>query len=195
MDKYALLFAGPQGSGKGTQAKQLSASLGAPLIGMGDIFRRQTHKLSLLAFIVNICVHRGILVPDIIVRMLISGRIYKYKTSQIIIFDGIPRTVSQKKLLDNLFQIYNIQHVKIIVIDIPKSVSLHRLSLRKRLDDTTITIKKRLEEYREETVPMISSYTREGRSLIIDGTPAIAKVTQSIHNKLANDSEFGHILS
>lgn len=190
MNRYALLFVGPQGSGKGTQAKYFSSYLNAPLIGMGEIFRRHSSRSTILSKTIARYIKKGILLPNQIIRIILIKKLRQYRNEPFLLFDGVPRTLSQKKSFDLLLTKYNISNSKIIVIDIPILESEKRLLKRKRDDDTESTISKRLKEYYSKTQPMIHAFNKENRAIIIDGTPSIDQVTQSIVYALKKDTIF-----
>lgn len=194
MDRYALIFVGPQGSGKGTQAKYFSTYLKAPLIGTGEIFRRHARRSSVLSRAISRYIRNGKLVPNSIIRIILFKKIRHYKTEPILLFDGVPRTQSQKLILDTLLRRNHIMHVKMILIDIPKKISLQRLLNRNREDDNQTAIQSRLQEYYSKTVPMIDAYKRDQKALVIDGTPSISRVTSSLKKVLKQDTEFGFLI-
>ncbi|OIP06874.1 hypothetical protein COS66_01050 [Candidatus Berkelbacteria bacterium CG06_land_8_20_14_3_00_43_10] len=194
MDRYALIFVGPQGSGKGTQAKYFSEYLHAPLIGTGEIFRRHAKRSSLISLTISRYIRKGKLVPNTVIRLILTKKMRLHTHDPVLLFDGVPRTLSQKIILDALLKRNNIVHVRMILVNIPKNISLQRLRNRKREDDTQATIESRLSDYYSKTVPMIHAYKDDNRVIVIDGTPSIAHVTYSIKEQLKIDKEFGLLI-
>ena len=97
-----LIFLGPPGAGKGTQAKRLSAARGWPQLSTGDMLRSAIESGSELGKKAHAFMDRGELVPDDVVIGLINERTLKPDCSQGFLLDGFPRTTEQAKALDLL---------------------------------------------------------------------------------------------
>jgi len=199
-----LVFIGPQGSGKGTQAKIISEKLNIPHISTGDLLRNAEGELKEK---INSILNSGKLISDELVLDLLKKRISEDDTKNGFILDGFPRNLKQAKMLKKITKID-----KIIEISISDEESIRRLSgrlnckncgaiynintgpkpkidnkcdkcnsdLYQREDDKPEAIKRRLETYHKETEPILENYPH----VKIDGEQSIEKVTQDILNAL-----------
>ena len=122
----ALIFLGPPGAGKGTQAKQIAKSYGVPHLSTGDMFREAVSRGTELGRRVKPIMDRGELVPDDLVMKLVAERLSQPDCAHGFVFDGFPRTLAQAALLDGIFEVRGIG--KPLVIDF--AVSADKLLLR-----------------------------------------------------------------
>lgn len=181
---HKILILGPQGSGKGTQANRLAEKLGIPALSMGQLLRDETATGSELGKeIEKICLGDRPLVPDYMALDVLKKRLVQDDCQNGYIIDGYPRTIEQKKLFDE----YD-QPTALLVIDVPREVSLERLSKRAELegrkDDTPELIERRLALYHEETEPVIAEYRALGLLHEINGDGTIEEVQQRIDEAL-----------
>ncbi|MCC7237143.1 MAG: nucleoside monophosphate kinase [Bryobacterales bacterium] len=183
MDKYIII--GPQGSGKGTQARLLSDSFDFVHISIGDIFRwNMTNHTKLAARITRI-MNEGRLVPDEIVEEVVRQRMEQHDWNFGFVLDGFPRTRSQAEYL---FENWNLD--KAIYLDIPEDVVFGRVMQRvaegqgggftKRLDDNPQALRVRLQEFHEKTQPLLRLFEHKGMLVTIDGNQSIERVFDSI---------------
>lgn len=183
-----IFFIGPQGSGKGTQAKILAEKLGFFYWEMGGILRAVAKETSNLAAQVKQMLDNGILLPDELLFQVLESRLSQINKNQGVIFDGIPRRVGQAEFLINFLKQQGRQNFITIFIDIPKEESVNRLLLRaqkeSRTDDTREVIEKRLEQYYEATLPVVDYLKQETNLIEIDGRPSVAEVTENLNQKL-----------
>src|SRR6185295_8172758 len=158
-----VLLLGPQGAGKGTQAKRISAEYGIPQIASGEILRAEMAAGTELGRRVQEVYDRGDLVSDDLMIELIRNRLEQQDTEAGFILDGFPRTTVQAEALDSMFS------------DIGRSfdVAFERLRRRAevegRADDTDEAIKRRLDNYHRETEPLIEHYRTRGNLVPIRG--------------------------
>ena len=96
----ALIFLGPPGAGKGTQAKQIAQSCGVPHLSTGDMFRDAVKRDTELGRRVKPIMDRGNLVPDDLVMKLVEERLSRPDCAHGFVFDGFPRTIAQASQLD-----------------------------------------------------------------------------------------------
>ena len=122
----ALIFLGPPGAGKGTQAKQIAQSCGVPHLSTGDMFRDAVSRGTELGRRVKPIMDRGELVPDDLVMKLVEERLSRPDCAHGFVFDGFPRTIAQAALLDGILEIRGFG--KPIVIDL--AVSADKLMRR-----------------------------------------------------------------
>jgi adenylate kinase len=126
----AIVLVGPPGSGKGTQAAQVSPVLGIPTISTGDILRREYQSGSALGRAVQAIVSSGQLVSDDLMNQVISSRLREADCQHGFILDGYPRTVSQARFLDGLLSDLSIPRPVIFHFDISDQEVVSRLTRR-----------------------------------------------------------------
>lgn len=175
-----IIFLGPPGAGKGTQAKTLAQHWGVPHISTGDILREAIKEQTPLGIKAKSYVDSGQLVPTELVQDMVSERLQKADTTSGWILDGFPRTVEQAAFLDNLLQEMNQKGAMVINLDVPDDVVVGRLLSRGRKDDTEEVIRRRLEIYRSETTPLIDYYGDRKQLVVINGNQYPSEVTSSL---------------
>lgn len=166
-----ILLIGPQGSGKSTQGKKLSESLGIPYISTGDIFR----KIAQTDPAVKQMIESGRLVDDETTIKLVRERLTESDCQNGFILDGYPRNVEQAQAL-------NLNFDKVIYINVSERIVVERLLNRGRVDDTEQGIKKRLNLYKAQTQLLLDLY--ENILVEIDGTGSIEKVQDEIKKSI-----------
>jgi adenylate kinase len=174
-----LIFLGPPGAGKGTQAKFLAELLKIPHISTGDILRSAIAQATPLGKKAQDYVDKGLLVPDELLLDLVRDRISQPDAQTGWILDGFPRNVTQASFLDNLLQESH-QTCDCINLEVADEVLISRLLARGRPDDTPETIRTRLEVYRNETAPVIGFYHDRSNLKIVDGDRSMEEVTESL---------------
>jgi adenylate kinase len=183
-----LLLLGPQGSGKGTQAKRISAEYGIPHIATGDMLRDHIQRDTELGRRVKSTYDRGDLVPDDLMIELIRDRLSRGDTIPGFIVDGFPRTMEQAEALDDMLSDIERELTLVLELQVDDSVSRERLLKRAReegrADDTPEAIDKRLALYREKTAPLVSYYRAQGKLVGIHGERSIEDVNAEIERVL-----------
>lgn len=201
--KMNLIFVGPQGSGKGTQAEVISEKLGLCHISTGDLLRSITGKLKEK---IESYTLKGHLVPAEVVVRIIKEKLSKAECKKGFILDGFPRNIEQAKELDKITKIDKLMEIWISDKEAVKRLS-SRLNCGKcgsvfnlitnppkkknicdkcgnelfaREDDKPEAIKKRLEIYHKETEPLLKFYPYAR----INGEQLIPKVTEDILKEL-----------
>jgi adenylate kinase len=200
-----LIFIGPQGSGKGTQAKILSEKLNIPHISTGDLLRNATGKLGEE---LRTQMNSGSLISDELVIKLLEQRILNEDCKNGFILDGTPRNINQVNLLKNMTKIDKVIEITLsdelaierissrlsckkcgavynILTNPPKNKNICNLckeELYRRADDNPDAIKKRLEIYHKETEPILKEY--KNILIKINGNQEIDKITEDILNTL-----------
>jgi len=186
MKKIVLL--GPPGSGKGTQSKFLVKEFGFIQISTGELLRDQVQKKdSSMGKEINEIMKSGELVPDKIVIQLIIEKISLYKEKNII-FDGFPRNINQAKVLDESLEKIFVSLDKAVFINVDYEVLKERIISRinesgdqnKRSDDNIQTLVKRIDVYKENTLPIVEYYREKGILKEINGMLKIEEVSQQI---------------
>lgn len=197
---------GPQGSGKGTQGKLLSAKLKIPTVSTGDLYRENIKKKTKLGKAAEKFTKKGILGPDILTNKMMKTELVKTKYKRGVIIDGYPRNLVQARFLSKILKID-----LAILVNINQKETIKRLGgrrvcskcgetyhilfkrpkkdmlcnkcrgrLTQRADDFPKAIKKRLSVYLKETKPVLDYYKKQGKLIKINGQQPIKKVFKDI---------------
>jgi adenylate kinase len=172
-----VLFVGPPGAGKGTQAARVAEELGIAHVSTGDMFRALDES-SDLGRRVKAIMESGAYVSDDIVIEMLEARIAEDDARDGYILDGFPRTVAQAEALDEFLGGDGLDAVVLFEIDTDEVV--HRMLERGRADDTEETIRTRLEVYSEQTEPLIGRYDERGLVRRVDAEGDIADITKRV---------------
>ncbi len=176
---HKILILGPQGSGKGTQAKILSQELGIPAFSMGDLCRAEIAEKTEIGQEIEHILAAGELISDEIALALMKKRVEQEDTKKGYIIDGYPRNDLQRALYEK----YD-RPTQVLVIVIPREETLKRIASRAlkegRVDDTEEGIKKRLEVYERETLPIIEGYGAQGLVSFVNGMGTIEEVAERV---------------
>lgn len=176
-----LIFLGPPGAGKGTQAKRLADSYEIPHISTGDLLRAAVVQQNELGIKAKGYMDRGELVPDSLILDMVRDRLTKLDaTAAGWILDGFPRNVAQAEFLDKLLSEINQESDIVLNLEVPDEELVIRLLGRGRADDTEDTIRRRLEVYREQTAPVIGYYRHSDRLVSVNGNLSIEEVTAQL---------------
>ena len=180
--KKKLLFIGPPGAGKGTQANLFCSKYGLDHLSTGDLLRDEVSSGSDLGLQASEIMNKGELVSDELVLSIVEGRLDNIKKGWLL--DGFPRNVSQANALKNLLEKINHPLEAVISIQIADDVLIKRLLARGREDDNEEVIVNRLKVYREKTSPLIDLYSKQGLLVEIDGNADIDVVFSCIEKAL-----------
>lgn len=172
-----IVFIGPPGAGKGTQAKRLLSYLGIPHLSTGELLRAAKQNDTPLGRLASQYMDHGRLVPDPLVLAMVGEKLDEPHFAKGCLFDGFPRTMQQAKSLDDSLQ----QRKQPLNIALEMKADeneliarmLRRATAEKRVDDTPQTIAQRMEVYRKQTAPLLDYYRNQGKLVSIDasGTP------------------------
>jgi adenylate kinase len=173
-----LLFIGPPGAGKGTQAAQVASRLGIPHISTGEMFRHHVAMGTDLGKQVEQILAAGDYVPDEITVAMLADRIAQPDAVSGFILDGFPRTVGQVESLDRLIGEQGLDHV--VVFEVEESELIDRMMSRGRTDDTVETIRNRFAVYLDQTRPLLDLYDGRGVTVRVNGTGEIDSVTDRV---------------
>jgi len=203
-----LVFLGPPGAGKGTQAKLLSQRMGFLHISTGDLLREAVKNQTPLGKKAKEYMDRGELVPDELIVQLIEETMPKDGN---VILDGFPRTVNQALALEEMLRVKGEKISKVLFFDVPDEVIIDRLSGRRvcskcgavyhvkynppkvegvcdlcggalvqRDDDKEEVVRKRLEVYRKQTQPLIEFYQEKGIIYKLDAGKGVEELFEEV---------------
>jgi len=182
------LLLGPQGSGKGTQAKRISADYGIPHVATGDMFRNAIGLQTELGRKVAPILAAGELVPDELTIALIRERLAQPDARDGFILDGFPRNLAQAEALDGLLAELERPLSIVFEFQIPDELCIERMLKRAqgegRVDDTLDVIRRRLEIYHEQTEPLIHHYLATGKLVGIHADRTVDEVYAEIQQAL-----------
>lgn len=177
-----LLFIGPPGAGKGTQADRVAARLGIPHVSTGDMFRDHVARGTELGKKVDAIMAAGDYVPDEVTVAMLKERISQDDARDGFILDGFPRTEAQVVSLDRLLGDEGLDDV--VVFEVDEDELTERLLSRGRADDTEDTIRNRFKIYLEQTQPLIDIYDERDVTVRVNGIGPVEEVTERILEKL-----------
>ncbi|MBM9502717.1 adenylate kinase [Leptospira sp. 201903071] len=184
-----IIFMGPPGAGKGTQAKILCQNLGIPQISTGDILREAVKNQTAMGIEAKRYMDAGDLVPDSVVIGIIKDRIREADCKNGFLLDGFPRTVEQADALDSLLKSEGKSIDKAINLQVSDAELLKRLLSRAeiegRADDNEATIKNRLDNYNKKTLPLLDYYAAQKKLSQVNGVGSLEEVTSLIQKELA----------
>jgi len=185
-----ILVLGPQGSGKGTQAKRITATYGIPHIATGDMLREMRGIDNDLGRELSAVMDRGDLVNDEMMVRLIRSRLSRGDTLGGFVLDGFPRTMPQAEALDELLRELDRELDVVFDFQVPdREVLLQRMLQRaaseNRADDTPEAMERRLDLYRRETEPLVEYYrTHQANVVGIHADRSVDEVFAEIERSL-----------
>ena len=183
-----VLLLGPQGSGKGTQAKRIEAEYGIPHIATGEMLRNAIEQETELGRRVKPIVESGRLVPDDLMIDLIRERLGEDDTAEGFILDGFPRTSAQADALDAMLSEIGRELSIVFEFQLSDEVATERLmrrsDLENRSDDTPDAIARRLALYHEETEPLVEHYRLQGNLVGIHADHTVDEVFNELQEAL-----------
>ena len=206
-----LIFLGPPGAGKGTQAVRVCEQLGIPQISTGDILRRAIKNETPTGLAAKSYIDKGELVPDSVVIDIVRERLAQDDCKSGYLLDGFPRTVFQAEALETFAAID-----AVVDIDVSDEKLVERLSGRRvclacggtyhvsllegsmtcakcgseliqRADDKAETVLSRLAVYHQQTEPLIDFYTQRGLIKKVDGAQPMEECYAAILEALGEN--------
>jgi len=202
-----MIFIGPPGAGKGTQAARLVERLAIPHISTGDMFRAAVKAGTPLGKQAKACMDKGELVPDEVTIGLVKERIAQADAQEGFMLDGFPRTLPQAEALDEALD----QPLDaVVLLEVPDDLIVERIvgrrsdpetgaiyhlkfnpppaevmgRLKHRADDTEEACRNRLGVYHGQTAPIIPFYEGKGLVKRVDGVGSADEVTERIRAAL-----------
>ncbi len=203
-----VIFLGPPGAGKGTQAQRICAELGIPQISTGDILRRAIKDQTETGLKAKSYIDAGKLVPDEVIIDIVKERLAQDDCSKGYILDGFPRTVPQAEALDTFATIDCVVELDVADEKLVNRLSGRRVCLKcgatyhvnmlngktdcsvcgeplvQRDDDKAETVLNRLKVYHDQTAPLVAYYETKGILNKFDGAQDMDVIFGSIMKTL-----------
>ncbi len=183
--KQRLLFLGPPGAGKGTQALKLAETHGLLHLSTGDLLRAEVAAGSALGQEAEAVMARGELVSDALVLAIVRGRLSGHAGGWLL--DGFPRNLAQAEALDSLLDSLEQRIELVVLLELADAVLIQRLLSRGREDDNEAVIRHRLEVYRQQTAPLIEHYRSQGLLESVDAAGTVEAIGARIGAMLDPD--------
>ena len=181
-----LIFFGPPGAGKGTQASLISQELKIPHLSTGDILRKKLLETDKLSLKLKEIMDTGNLVSDEILNQIIENRLNKDDCLNGFILDGYPRTIQQKNFLTDYLKNNNLDISMIFDLKVDEDVIIKRIKSRSNIenreDDKDEVIKTRIYKYLKETKPLSDYYSlnHSKNYYLINGNQEIEMISKDI---------------
>lgn len=205
-----LIFLGPPGAGKGTQAEAIINEFKIPQISTGDIIRAAIRGETALGKEFKSYTDAGKLVPDDLVNRMVEERLGEDDCKPGFLLDGYPRTVGQAEALDQMLERAGRKLEHVLLLEVADEVLLERITGRRsdpetgrvyhvkfdppppeiadrliqRNDDTEEVLGKRLKEYHDKTAPLIPYYDKAGLLRRIDGVGSMEEIRERVFSVL-----------
>ncbi len=203
-----IIFLGPPGAGKGTQAQRVCTALNVPQISTGDILRRAIKEQTETGLKAKSFIDAGQLVPDEVVIAIVEERLQEADCLKGYALDGFPRTVPQAEALDKIARIDAVVNLHVDDDHLVKRLSGRRVCLKcggtyhvnhlgsetncaacgdtlvQRVDDKPETVLSRLNVYHNQTAPLVEYYQGKGNLRTIDGALGMDEIFTAILNAL-----------
>jgi len=185
-----VIFLGPPGAGKGTQAAHIVARYGVPQLSTGDMLRAAVAAKTPVGLKAKAVMDAGNLVSDDIVAAIVEERIEADDCAPGFLLDGFPRTLPQAEMLDAILTKHDRAVDVVIELKVDEAALVDRLRNRiketvargetPRADDNEETFAKRLGVYREQTAPLIPYYEGQGKWRTVDGMGSVEAVSAAM---------------
>lgn len=204
--EYRIVLVGPPGSGKGTQAEILSQQLNIPIIGTGELFRKEIKKNTPLGKKIAKALRSGHLISNPITNTMVNATLSKIGFQKSFIFDGYPRNINQARNLNQKTQLTHVFVISLSDREVIRRISMRRVckhghtyhlefkppqkkgicdicstELSIRSDSSPEIVKKRLEIYKKQTRPILDYFKKYGPNpIVIKGGGSISVVAEMI---------------
>jgi len=181
--KSHLLFLGPPGAGKGTQAAMLSDLRSYLHLSTGELLRKEVDLKSDIGLQVKQIINSGRLVSDQLVLEIVKKNLTTNQKGWIL--DGYPRNLTQANSLHEVLEHLNQPLEMVLYLDVDEEILVKRLLNRGREDDNEDTIRTRLKIYKETTLPLIEFYKEKNTLEYIEGDRELKIISEDINQKIA----------
>ena len=182
-NNQTIIFLGPPGAGKGTQAERLAREKGLIKISTGDMMRAEAASGSELGALVAPLLAAGSLVSDEILLPIVRATLSSMNPLRVVL-DGFPRNPNQAEVLDETLESLRTGVDKVILLEVPEAVVISRIVTRGassgRSDDTEDTAKARQQVYLAETQPLVDFYDSQGKLARVNGLGSMNEVYERI---------------
>jgi adenylate kinase len=182
--KQRLLFLGPPGAGKGTQAQRLAEREGLLHLSTGDLLRAEVLAGSALGQEAEAVMARGELVSDALVLAIVRSRLEHHSGGWLL--DGFPRNLAQAEALDSLLRELDQAIELVVLMELDPAVLIQRLLSRGRADDNEAVIRNRLVVYEQQTAPLIQHYEDLGLLARLDASGSIEAIEERLGSLLVD---------
>ncbi|MCP9858812.1 MULTISPECIES: adenylate kinase [unclassified Cyanobium] len=176
--KQRLLFLGPPGAGKGTQAERLAEHQQLLHLSTGELLRAEVKAGSALGQEAEAVMARGELVSDALVLAIVRSRLEGHQGGWLL--DGFPRNLAQAEALDGLLAELDQRIERVLLLELEDGVLIQRLLSRGRADDNEAVIRHRLVVYQEQTAPLIDHYRQLGLLRSVEASGTVAEIGERI---------------
>jgi adenylate kinase len=180
-----VIFLGPAGAGKGTQAARLAERLRVPRISTGDMLRAALAEGNALGRAAAPYLERGDLVPDDLLITMIRERIAEPDCAPGYVLDGFPRTLPQAEALVQMLG-DEARLAVVLNLEVPREELMRRLSGRGRDDDRGQAVEHRLQDYEDRTRPLVEFYTKRGQLHRVNGFRPVDAVSNDLQRIVEN---------
>lgn len=182
-----VLFMGPPGAGKGTQADLLAERRGLRKLSTGEMLRSHVRRSTPLGERAESIMAEGKLVPDDLIVAMVRSELADQERVRVLL-DGFPRTTGQAESLDRLLEELGTGITRVVALEVGEDELVRRLLQRAekegRFDDNETTIRTRMEEYRDKTQPLLAYYESRGKLARVDGLGSVEQVAGRIDEVL-----------
>jgi adenylate kinase len=182
--KQRLLFLGPPGAGKGTQAERLAKGRDLLHLSTGDLLRAEVQAGTALGKEAEAVMARGELVSDALVLAIVRGRLEGHQGGWLL--DGFPRNLIQAEALDALLAELDQRIELVVLLELDDAVLIQRLLDRGRADDNEEVIRHRLTVYRDQTEPLIHHYRDLGLLEAVEASGTVDAIAARIEAHLVD---------
>ena len=171
-----MVFIGPAGAGKGTQAEKIVERYSVAHLSTGDMLRAARDAQTEIGLEANKYMSTGQLVPDSVVIGIIAERLKADDCKGGFLLDGFPRTIAQAESLDQMLTESDAPLDVVLELKVPDEELFNRLAGRGRADDHPDAIRARLKSYEVQTMPLLDYYGKKNLLKTIDGLGTVDEI-------------------